>query len=232
MGLLSKEKEAEASSYSNNDSNAPPPYTSVPAPSSSTPSQQHHQHGASPFDGSSAPTPRTFHIYHHGLSGRKQTVMENDKTTKAYDVERHSMSKPHIRITSGGATGHEVGAVNFHFFSRTLDLVVNGSPVQLDPAGWFTRSFTFMSSIGKLKWEYISMWGKTMACVTENGEWLARFDWSVWAMKKDGKLDIVNTQLPQGLVDELVVSGLAMVEVERRRRNNAAASGSSASGVS
>ena len=153
--------------------------------------------------------------------------MENDKTTKAYDVEGHTFSKPNIRITSG-ATGQDVGTVTFHHFSRSLDLVVNGTQTQLGPEGWFTRSKSFMSSNGKLSWKHISIWRGTLACVTENGEWLARFKWSTWASKKDGKLEIVNSQLPQGLVNELVVSGLAMVQVEKRRNSRGAASGAGA----
>ena len=218
MTLIFKEKEAEpSSSFANNESDAPPPYTSVPAP------------GNADYR-NTAPSPRTFHIYHEGLSGRKQTVMENDKTTKAYDVQSHTFSKPHIKITSGGATGHEVGAVTFHHFSRTLDLVINGKQTQLEPEGWFTRSFSFMSSIAKLRWEHTSVWGGSLACVTDKGEWLARFDRSYFALKKDGKLEIVNSQLPQELVDELVVSGLAMVEVENRRNNSGSAGGGGGGG--
>ena len=150
--------------------------------------------------------------------------MENNKTTKAYDMERHTFSKPHIRFAAG-ATGHEVGAVTFRHFTRSVDLVINNNETQFEPEGWFTRSYSFMSSIGRLRWEHTSVWGGTLVCVTDRGEWLARFDRSYFAMKKDGKLEIVNSQLPQGLVDELVISGLTMVEVENRRNNSSGGAG-------
>ena len=54
---------------------------------------------------------------------------------------------------------------------------------------------------------------------TEQGEWVARFDNAAWSFKKEGKIEIVDAGFPQGILDEIVVSGLAMIEHERRRRS-------------
>jgi hypothetical protein len=47
-------------------------------------------------------------------------------------------------------------------------------------------------------------------------------------MTKEGKLEIVDRGMPKEVLDEVVVSGLAMIEHERRRRSNAAAGGGGA----
>lgn len=73
-----------------------------------------------------------------------------------------------------------------------------------------------MSSIGPLKWAAMTTMGPGVACTTERGEWLAKFDTSWFSVHGTGKLEIVNQNLPQGLVDELVVTGLAMLENDRR----------------
>ena len=49
-------------------------------------------------------------------------------------------------------------------------------------------------------------------------------------MRGKGTLEIVNQGLPPGLVDELVVSGLAMVE-NQRRNGAAVTSGGAAAGA-
>lgn len=52
------------------------------------------------------------------------------------------------------------------------------------------------------------------------GNWLARFESSTFSVGKRGKLEISGgVQWGPGLLDEIVISGIAMVEAERRRRN-------------
>lgn len=72
------------------------------------------------------------------------------------------------------------------------------------------------------------------------GNWLARFEgtsfsWSKrglatsFSWSKRGKLEIAGeVQWGPGLLDEIVISGIAMVEAERRRRNNSAGGGGGA----
>ena len=76
------------------------------------------------------------------------------------------------------------------------------------------------------------MWSADLVCVTERGDWVARFGNSTWSVSKQGRIEVVNRDFPREVLDELVVSGLAMVELERRRRsNNAAAAGAGGAGA-
>ena len=66
-----------------------------------------------------------------------------------------------------------------------------------------------------------------MKCSDQEDRVCARFESSGWALKKDGKFE-VEPFVNGALMDEVIVSGLAMLELERRRKNTAA--GADASG--
>lgn len=59
-----------------------------------------------------------------------------------------------------------------------------------------------------------------MDLVLVNGrkEWIAKFDAALWSMGMIGKLHIANGGITGAALDEIVVSGCAFVEHERRRR--------------
>jgi len=78
----------------------------------------------------------------------------------------------------------------------------------------------FQSSIGPLQWEGDGIFSNDLVLVNERKEWLAKFHNSAFAMGKEGKLEISNGEITGVFLDEIVVSGLAMIEHQRRRRNN------------
>ncbi|KAL8995254.1 MAG: hypothetical protein Q9169_004960 [Polycauliona sp. 2 TL-2023] len=179
------------------------------------------------------PHPRILQITREGFTQRTATIHEADGSTPAYYLKNSqsadwsfSSSKPHIEITSA-ATGQIIGTVRFAMMSRTVELHVHGLPIALTSAGWMTRGYTFpSSSAGSLKWEASGMMGNAFACTTERTEWLAKCDQSTFSMRGRGTIEIVNRDLPQGLMDELVVTAVAMIELERRKAQQAAAAGS------
>ena len=59
-----------------------------------------------------------------------------------------------------------------------------------------------------------------MILMTPGEEWIAKFDYSAFAVEKRGKLEIVNWDIQGVGLDEIVVSGVAMMEHIRRRRRN------------
>lgn len=56
-------------------------------------------------------------------------------------------------------------------------------------------------------------------------EWIARFDASLFSMSKTGKIHVVNGGINGAALDEIVVSGCAMVQHERRRRASSGGGG-------
>ena len=69
-----------------------------------------------------------------------------------------------------------------------------------------------------------------MTCTDERGMVLARFETSSWSMSKAGMIEIMGQALAQSpmAVEELVVTGMAMVEMLKKRQRSAASSGLSA----
>lgn len=216
---------------------APPPYDFKTAPLAPLPSQfleknpqQRPIQQAPPQSYRQHPPPslaqpRLLHIYLDGLTHRHLTVRDSDKLTPLYTVATNSgtifSSKPHMRIFRGGTspeTATPIGTADFHTYSRTVDLTVHGRAVTMDPSGLFTRAHQFRSSIGALKWEGNGVFSNDLVLVNERNEWIAKFHNSKFSMGKEGKLEISNGNLTEAFLDEVVVSGLAMVEHERRSR--------------
>jgi len=173
-------------------------------------------------------TPRVLYIYHSGLIHRETRILDSDKSTLLYTVKRNSKScfssKPHTIFYA--ANNAVVGSVSFHAFSRTVDLNVHGRKVSLKASSMWkhAREFSSPASGSTFKWKTDGMFsGGDLICLDERQQAIARFQTSMWAVKKDGKFEVAPV-VTRPTMDELIVSGIAMIE-ERRRRSNAAAGG-------
>ena len=66
--------------------------------------------------------------------------------------------------------------------------------------------------------------GGDLKCMDETEQMVANFDCNNWAMKKDGKFEIA--PLVNGpLFDEVLITGIAAMEYERRQRNASSGGG-------
>lgn len=220
-------------------SDAPPPYTSPQVwGSTSTPSDTKKplpQQPSQPFDASSSSSSaipqtlrqgsRTLHIYRLELFSRDLTIMDADKTTIAYSVAANMgtifSDKPHMRVYRGPVQAQSsttpAGTATFHRYSRTIDLELHGRPTPMDSKGIFSFSHEFMSGIGPLSWKS-NGWGSDLILMTAENEWLAKFEGNRMAVEKRGTLEIVSWDIGDDGLDEIVASGVAMVEYLRRRR--------------
>ncbi|KAL8952679.1 MAG: hypothetical protein Q9222_001416 [Ikaeria aurantiellina] len=176
-------------------------------------------------------TPRILHIYRDGLTHRHMTITDMDKSYPLYTISQNSgsifSSKPHMTITSASSPSTTIGTATFHNWSRTIDLTFHSHPASFDSEGIFTRAYAFDSpAFGeRLRWECDGIWGADLVLVNTKKEWIARFDASLFSITKNGKIHVVNGSIRGEALDEVVVSGCAMVQLERRRRNNSAAAG-------
>lgn len=172
------------------------------------------------------PSSRFLHIYVEGLTRRRMTIFDSDKTTPIYIVNSNSggcfSSKPHMRFcrppTPSSTTETQIGSASFRTWSRAVELEFGSSAVYLEPKGALTRSTEFQSSVGLLTWQHDSALGSDLRLVNAEGNWLARFEGNTFSLSKTGKLEIAGgVQWGPGLLDEIVISGIAMVEAERRQ---------------
>lgn len=204
-----------AQPMANNNYSQPPPYEQVSNP---------------------MPVIRTMHIYHEGLIHRKTHVLDSDKVTTLYSAEQNSgllfSSKPHMTIRNANQ-GAVVGTVTFPSFSRRIDLTLHDQKVDLESTGIMSLSHRFKSPRGNvLKWKRDGMFsGGDLVCLDEtadaSAQLVSRFEMSRFSISKMGKFEV--SPAVQGVVlDEVVVSLLAMLEYMRRRRSQSSGGGGGA----
>ncbi|KAI4088977.1 MAG: hypothetical protein LQ344_005729 [Seirophora lacunosa] len=204
------------------DSTLPPPASKPTDPPTGPPAPDYN-------------TPRILHIYRDGLTHRHMTITDMDKSHPLYQMDQNSgsafSSKPHMTISQpssrpggggGGNTPAVVGTATFHTWSRTIDLELHGRPVPFESEGFFTRAYAYASpAFGeRLRWECDGVWGADLVLVNARKEWIARFDASLFSMTKTGKIHVVHGGITGAALDEIVVSGCAMMQHERRRRSS------------
>lgn len=170
---------------------------------------------------------RILHLYKKGITGGKAQILDSDKQTVLYEIDIHSthFGSPDITLYRGRGSPQEnprgalVGTANFHSLSRTTDLKIvgNSAVIPLQAQGIFSSSRTFDSIIGPLKWQQDGLISRDLSLVNPQGEWFARFQY-VTAVSKWGRFEIA-PGVPKGgdrLLDEIVLSGFAILENQRR----------------
>jgi len=119
------------------------------------------------------------------------------------------------------ATNALVGTVTFQSRFHNIELTVHNKPVELASRGMFTSAHQFMSSAthGSFKRKNDGMLG--------GGDMLCLDDWEQQVARSEGKFEL-RSEVEGLLMDELVVSGIVMVEA--RRRKNSGSAGASGGG--
>lgn len=218
-------------------SDDPPPYatqdstqdsTTVPASSDDPP-----LYTSFPF------IERTLHVYKDDFSREHLTIKDCDNSTSLYTVANHGKKGHSVQIEvfrsspftdyftdSTYPAGSSVGNINFDFEARKILLSVNNRPLEMTPVpnNTNTCSFHFDSSMGFARWQYgvnylISL---TLDCVIEWTEiCIAKFELvslTTLTTFKQGKLKLVACrELDQHVMDEIVLSGIAMLEQHKER---------------
>ena len=94
------------------------------------------------------PPSRFLHIYFEGLTRRRMTILDYDKTTPIYIVNSNRgtifSSKPHMRFcrpqTPSSTQEIQIGSASFRTWSRAVELEFGSSAVYLESKGLLTRS--------------------------------------------------------------------------------------------
>ena len=173
-------------------------------------------------------TPRVLYIHHLGLTSRRAHILDSDKKTVLYRIRANKgglfSSKPHITVHSG-ATHRVIGTVTFHRMSTVIDLEIHHQTISLLRLGLFTSAHRFESPASRslLKWKRDGLLSEgDMVCVDRQQVLIARFERSKRPRWKDGKF-MISRGVEGRWMDEVVVSGLAMVQYHKRQKKRAAA---------
>ena len=174
--------------------------------------------------GSEPPVPRKLQIHVDGILNRRLYINESDDVTTLYTATIKAggifRSGPNVTVYTGTdeTQASIVGTASFPSFSQKIDLTLHSQRIFFAQDGFFTHTHSFTSTAGRLRWEHTGIFSQNMTCVDEEGRWLARFDYKRLSMSKLGTLEIVSDQIGGALLDELVVSGIAMTELEKKGR--------------
>ena len=166
------------------------------------------------------------------MAHRHARIMDSDKQTQLYRIDENSgglfSAKPHIKIFAAN-TGAQVGTVTFRKMSSDMDLTVHDRPTILNRPSFMTYAHEFQSVAtgASFKWKRDGVFsGGDMLCLDQREQLVAKFLMANWAMKKGGKFEL-SPGVNGMLMDEIVTSGIAMVEWRRKQRaaSSAAAGG-------
>lgn len=119
------------------------------------------------------------------------------------------------------ATSNAIVNINFHSMSSSVDIKIKHCTITLESLGFFSGGYPHRSPVFNtmLRWKRKSWLSESnMTCTDDRGIVLARFEISQWSMLGDGKIELMG-QAAQGplAVEELVVTGIAMVEWVKKR---------------
>lgn len=174
------------------------------------------------------------------MTHRNTQILGPDKTTVLYTVKMNSggllSSKPHVTVCKGN-TGIVVGTATFHSFSRDVEMVIHNNPVALSASGilsnageWTSLATTTDGRSMRFKWKMDGLFnGGDMICLDQQDKVCAKFENSMWALQKDGKFE-VGPFVSGVLMDEVIVTGLAMLEARRRQSRSSAGASAAAGG--
>ncbi|KAL3451399.1 hypothetical protein BJX65DRAFT_267860 [Aspergillus insuetus] len=165
--------------------------------------------------------PRTLDVAFTSWTGRHLRVCENTSDGALVYSADLKTRKPHMLFKAEGSSQLPASVI-FHSFSRTIDVTVNGNEISLKPTSKWKYEFAFDSPAfgGKtLVWKKSSAWKfLNIECVDETtGTVYARFSMHKGlSAKKAGTLQLLQpcASAPAALVDELVVTALADVQLQ------------------
>ncbi|KAL2811396.1 hypothetical protein BJX63DRAFT_276173 [Aspergillus granulosus] len=181
--------------------------------------------------------PRTLDVAFTSWTGRQLRICENDETGPLVYAADLKSRKPHMLFQASG-TAQLPASVIFHSFSRTIDISINNHEIPMRPTSKWKYEYGFDSPAlgGKnLVWKKSNRWKYlNIECVDDTGTVYAQFNMHKGlSMKKAGKLDILEPcSISKGLVDELVVTGLAVVYLQLMHTMSANSAAGASAGVS
>ena len=183
--------------------------------------------GLSSVTGNLTPPTRLLHMYHTRSCA---SIVDSDKKTPLYRVQAGKgglfNSEPHIIVFATG-TNALVGTIRYHSMSGSIDITTYNRSVRLKKSSHFSSAHEFLSQGGQnvLKWRKDGMISHgNMLCLDKSKQVVSRYRRSRWARKKYGKFEL-SPQVKGILMDEIVVSGSAMVWYRLRKQRSAASAG-------
>lgn len=197
-----------------------------------------------PAQAGNVPPAVVFHVYTtKRMWGRELAVTINGKTDVAFHVTLSSRglfsSRPDMTVQRGSSSGPVLGTAYFRtgWSSSQIELEFPqaGTSTEMNRTGLWSRACTVRLDGQMLEWRGThhngaSRWSDASLKLVDGGGriYAVYADTTYKAMTKQGRLSIEVPGLSDNMIEQIVCSGIALAEKERRTRAGAAASSSSA----
>ena len=183
---------------------------------------------------------RTINIYDKGSN---YLLLDNDDITPLYHIHFNTHTLPHMTVSRSTSPETLIGSATFTpkkkagvwATSSTVHLTVHSSTYDFNKEGGFfsTAKRTLRTqSHGTLFWKGGYAASGFMKLVDEKGNIVADYVNKMYTGRNMGIIEIMNLlDVDDVLLDEIVVSGIAMLSEEKCSMTNVAASMSSSGGM-
>ena len=170
---------------------------------------------------------RLLHIYYDDKWLRKLKVVDSDKTTLLYDVETNRMRRPDM-IMRRGDSNDTIGTVKIHLFRTRIETYVHDQHLQLTSSSCMKGDYSYTSPALQnttLTWQpRRKLDPLDMVLLDDKAMPIAKFSPTYWAKKKTGKIEFLgNHANDQSVMDEIVVTALAIMQFRHIQMRGAAA---------
>lgn len=175
-------------------------------------------------------TTRTLDIYLHGITHEQMTIADEDKSSPLYIVENSPsslFSSHNLTIYKAADIENPKPAVVGTAMFGKLDFHGHSVDMSLNHHSLMYVSPTFEQ---RLWWETDGEWGVDLLLVDAKKQLIAKIDATLSGCSTFGQLHIFNGAIGRAALDEIVVSGCAFLQYQRRRRSRTSAGGGAATG--
>jgi hypothetical protein len=148
-------------------------------------------------------------------------VLDSDKTSVVYTIDNRS-KKPHLTIQSA-STNATIGTFVFHSLASRIDATIHGHSFPMTSHGLFKLDYSYESLAfrgTKMTWKPRKKTDElNMVLLDDKAIPVARFEPSNWALKKNGKMELLGPSLKnEKVMDEVVATGLAVIHYRQMQR--------------
>lgn len=156
---------------------------------------------------------RTLHVYHDNWKGRDGKIYDADKETVLYSIAQRMRSP---QLTVRDPSGQDIATLSFHTWSRKMDASFRGNDFRLKTSNlcWKSVDVDYDSPAfqAHMTWKRKTIWMVlSITLVDENNVAIAKFS-PVVAKRKFGRIQLFRGDLTQSQIDEIVFTGLSVMQ--------------------
>jgi hypothetical protein len=178
---------------------------------------------------------RTLQYSYDSIWGRQARIIDPTNNTTLYEIDLRNRS-PQIKFHRAGSSDNDVaGTVKVHSLSRKMEAEINGQSFKISNKNWKACDLQWTSPAfgGQLmNWHRSTMW-TLVPLVLTNEQQLPVAKWTPGglSLKKAGKIELMDANIPPWALEEVLITGLAVMQDTEYHTTAMASTNASAASV-